>query len=342
MMNASLSDLLLSRGVTSHAPSILRQLQLRLVALSRLFSQHTAVAASLGACAAALASSPAAAWPAHVSALHAAALAHVPSLRGAAPPGPRGELDALLHTLAVAFVCAGEAASCAEPPIAAALGVRAGEVALSRGESPLVATFDLRALLQLEVDGVRALAVEKFSAAPPVELRIAPAAETAGAPPLLRCVAAPALLRHGFAELLKNAVAAQVAAFGAGGVEDAPPIEVTAEAAGGGALLRLAVRNVTGRAPPQALLLRAGGPFPYFASPPHEGAWGREPTYHYSRDFGVPFCGAGVGVPRAHLYGVIHGGGLLLRAAEGGGLEAALTLRRDGGGGGLAPHPLLL
>ncbi len=119
-MNASLSDLLLSRGVTSHAPSILRQLQLRLAALSNIFSQHTAVAASLGACATALASSPAAAWPAHVSALHAAALAHVPSLRGAAPPGPRGELDALLHTLAVAFVCAGEAGRLLRPPWACA------------------------------------------------------------------------------------------------------------------------------------------------------------------------------------------------------------------------------
>lgn len=321
MMNASLSDLLHSRGVSSHASFIRRQLQLRLAALSRVFSRHAGLSASLGTCASALLSSPAAAWPSHVSTLHASALGHVPSLRGgvSAPPVPRGELDALLHTLAVAFVCAGEAAACGEPP--------------------LVATVDVREMLQLEVDGVRALAVEKFGASPPVELRIAPAVEAAaGAPPPLRCVAAPALLRHGLAELLKNAIAAQVAAFGAGGVEDAPPIQVAAEAAGGGALLRLVVRNVTGRAPPQVLLLRGSGPFPYFASPPEAG----EPSYHYSRAFGVPFCGAGVGVPRAHLYGVVHGGGLALSAAEEGGLEAALTLRRDGGGGGLAPHPFLL
>ena len=328
MMNASLSDLLASRGMPSQAPRVFRQLQLRFAALSRLLSRHAPpLAASLGACTSALASSPAAAWPAHVSTLHAAALAHVSSLRSpATQPGPRGELDALLHTLAVAFVCAGEAAASGEPPI--------------------VAAIDVHALLRAEIDDVRALALEKFGAAPPVELRIvAPSAPPAGAPPPppLRCVGAPALLRHGLAELLKNAIAAQVAAFGAGGVEDAPPIEVAAVEVGGReALLRLAVRNVNGRAPPPTLL-RAGGPFPYFGSPLTEGAGGREPSYHYGRDFGVPFSGAGVGLPRAHLYGVVHGGGLALaEAARGGGVEACLTIRRDGGGGGLAPHPLLL
>jgi len=323
MMAASLSTFVAARSAlppAAFSARVLRQQLLRLAALARLFGPPAPLHRSIVLASASLSSSPPVDWPYHVSALHAAGLAHVASLQGGCAGGG-SELpaaDALLGALAVLGLASGEAASACgsgtAPPISAAL--------------------DLGSLLREEVGDVRALAVEKFGAAPPVELRL---------PPLGPCVGAPALLRHALAELLKNAISAQVAAFSAGGVEDAPPIEVALEAAPCGGLLRVAVRNFAGgRAqPPPPSLLRERGPFPFFVSAPR-ATGEREPTYHYSRDFGVRFSGAGVGLPRAFCYGALHGGGLALRAVAGGGVEAQLSLRRDGGGEGARPHPLLL
>ena len=252
-----------------------------------------------------------------MSSFHASALAQVSSLPRGSREAP--QLDALMSTLA-------------------ALGVGAGEAAASAGActAPLVSTLDIDALLREEAAGIHALAVEKFGACPTLEVVVE------NAPASLRCVAAPALLRHGLAELLKNAIAAQVRAYTAAGVEDAPPVVVSAVGGANGADLHLAVLNYAGpHAPPPAAVLLEEGPFPFFAAPVRADAE-REPTYHYSRDFGVPFAGAGVGLPRTFAYGKLHGGGLALRAVAGGGVEAQLTVRRDGGGEGAAPHPLLL
>ena len=325
-MAASLSTFVVARGAlppAAFSARVLRQQLLRLAALARLFGPPAPLHRSIALASAALSSSPPVDWPSHVSSLHAAALAHVASLQGGCGGGGAElpAVDALRGALAALGLASGEAAS--------ACG--------SGSAPPISAALDVGALLREEVGDVRALAVEKFGAAPPVELRVLPQGP---------CVGAPALLRHALAELLKNAISAQVAAFSAAGVEDAPPIEVALEAApggGGGLLLFVAVRNFAGgRAPPPPpALLRERGPFPYFVTAPR-AAGDREPSYHYSRDFGARFSGAGVGLPRAFCYGALHGGGLALRAIAGGGVEAQLSLRCDGGGEGARPHPLLL
>jgi len=317
MMNASLSTFLSSRlslSSTAYAAALHRQIAHRLTALARVFPTNAPLLRGIATCASSLASSDPSAWPKHVSSLHAAALAHVASCKTSCQPQPRPDLDALLSTVAALGIAAGEAAA-----------------ALEGTDPPIVRTFDPYTLVREEVDAVRALSVEKFGAAPPTELR-------ADLPPAHSCVAVPALLRHGIAELLKNAISAQIAVFSAGGVEDAQAIEVHATLAG--TLTHFAVRNFA-KAPPPSFFLQERGPFPYFSSPA-PNAEDRGPTYQYSRDFGVPFSGAGVGLPLTHVYAALHGGGLSLRGLAGGGVEARFSLRCDGGGIGLGPHPFLL
>jgi signal transduction histidine kinase len=79
--------------------------------------------------------------------------------------------------------------------------------------------------------------------------------------------------------------------------------------------------------------------FSFFNTTAHVGAG--EPTYQYSRDFGVPFAGKGLGLVRTRLYARYHGGSLALFSQPGYGTTALLALEKSGAvSSDFTEHPL--
>jgi hypothetical protein len=303
-----------------------RRQQPPLAALPPLFS-------ALDTFRAALATAPPATWPLAASAFQQSALffvvAQQPPPRTPAPPHLSSTLDALLTTaITLSLLCESGSASA----------------------SGLQPALPLGTLLPAAISAVRAGCLEKWGCAPPIEVVAAsPAAGSAchSFAPSAPALTVPALVAHSLTELLKNAAVATEQRYGVMGLDDAPPITVSATL-------------ITSRVPTLALTvtdsgvgLPAGRPasgaagsfphghFPYFASThatahpfeqqqqQQEGA-----DWRYSRSFGSALFGKGVGLARASLHARLHGGALQLAGAGagegGGGTTATLTLQCSG------------
>jgi len=206
------------------------------------------------------------------------------------------------------------------------------------------------------VVGVQALAVEKFGVAPPTVVSGIPSAPygspidvaqalavadttkatAKGSPSLgLVSVGVRAYISFATTELLKNAYKAVITRYGAQAVDDAPPVHIrfsedavhaliAIEDAGGG----VPQRKPGGHVLQSRRHVGAITQFSYFNSTAHAGAG--EPTYQYSRDFGVPFAGKGLGLVRTRLYARYHGGSLTLLSQPGYGTTALMALEKSG------------
>jgi hypothetical protein len=85
--------------------------------------------------------------------------------------------------------------------------------------------------------------------------------------------------------------------------------------------------GVEGLAP---LLSSADGAFPLFLVDARAAPARAEVDYKYSREFGAPFSGLGLGLVRADVIARLHGGRLSLSMTDAGTTTACLSLLRDG------------
>jgi signal transduction histidine kinase len=137
------------------------------------------------------------------------------------------------------------------------------------------------------------------------------------------------LLSFSICELLKNACAAIVYRYGAINVEEkAPPIIIRLSSGLG--YVGISIFDTGGGFPDQA------GPittFPFFSSKRELYKQEREPTYTYSRNFGAPLEGAGVGLAKTSVCANFHGGSLSLLSQPGCGTTALFLVEMSGARG---------
>ena len=176
---------------------------------------------------------------------------------------------------------------------------------------------DLAALAEASVDDAASFCREKYGAAPEAELLLVGEPLPPGAL-LLAPLAAFAL--H---EVLKNAMGAHVRRVGgdAGRLDELPPLRVSVGACGATGFVK--VEDQGGGWPAGTDGARALR-FLYSTNPP------REANYTYSRNFGAPFEGLGVGLPLAHLHASLLGGSLTLAGLPGRGVTALLCFDLSG------------
>ena len=124
-------------------------------------------------------------------------------------------------------------------------------------------------------------------------------------------------------EVLKNAMGAHVRRVGgdAGRLDELPPVRVSVGARGPTGFVK--VEDHGGGWPVGTDGARALR-YLHSTNPP------REANYTYSRNFGTPFEGLGVGLPLAHLHASLLGGGLTLAAMPGRGVTALLCFDLSG------------
>lgn len=168
----------------------------------------------------------------------------------------------------------------------------------------------LEPMLDNALEDARAFCREKHGDSPEMTLRNAMA--DSAEPALLL----PSYVTFGLFELLKNAQGAHCRRVGADRLDDLPPIEVSFGVAEGWG--HVSVRDFGGglRGADEA---EASIRFLYTTNPE------REANYTYSRNFGAPFEGLGVGLPLAHMHAAFLGGGLQLASMPGEGVRAVLT-----------------
>jgi signal transduction histidine kinase len=205
-----------------------------------------------------------------------------------------------------------------------------------------VRSFDLVKLVRDSTAEIAAFCVEKYGVAPAVNVHVATtttssssSSSSSSSPspssPVAPMLGVPDFARFAYTELLKNAMRAMLDRYTTAGVDDAPPIAVTVAYAGGRVSVRVddvgAGLRGWGAGSGQEAAAGAVTRFPYFTST----AAGREqPNYQYSREFGVPFTGHGLGLVRARLFAVLHGGGLAVLSQPGAGTSALLWFDRGG------------
>lgn len=210
---------------------------------------------------------------------------------------------------------------------AAALQVLIGTACAATGAAahPIVHELDVSGLLERAAADVRALSREKFGSSPDIRVD----SRLLGRESVV-CV--PSFLQFALTELLKNAAQSHVNAFSVAGLDDAPPLRIEARA--GQHSLDITVED-SGRRPPATGFLAVGdtmrAPFAVGVGASSRRSVGEasEPTYYYSRDFGAPFSGAGLGLVRADVYARVHAGRVELRGSVRG-TAATLSLQRDG------------
>lgn len=173
--------------------------------------------------------------------------------------------------------------------------------------------WSLKEIVELAASDVSALSVEKFGTHP--EIIIDCDHEVS---PL--CV--DYHVHYVAVELLKNSIKAVIDRVGAAQVEDSQPIVVTISCDRHRAGLR--VLDNGGGIPDVDIAFRRFYSFSAASTP------ATEPSYMYSRDFGVPFSGLGVGLPRSRVYCQYGGGNLELQSLPGHGTSALATFGMHG------------
>ena len=204
---------------------------------------------------------------------------------------------------------------------AAAAPVDARHIGL---DFPLANRCDVRDIAMRTVDTCKAACVEKFGDAPEVEVTVRGATEGS-----LSMVAVDAHLHFVLLELLKNAMKATIDAHGVLNLHDAQPITLTLSstsslsgpssppASSVGPAVGFVVSDsgvgLSSLSPTPSLSPCPPSLFQYFfttgGAKVHEDTEGGD--WRYSRAFGNPFTGLGVGLPLCRLYCTeVYGGGL--------------------------------
>ena len=217
---------------------------------------------------------------------------------------------------------------------------------------PLVARCGLRAIAEHTADMARGMCVEKHGDAPHVAVTVDGAIVTADSGSTdgsesadVEVVAVAAHVHFMLMELLKNSMKAVIDRYGVLQLHDAPPITIALSSSSpsvspapagpfvgirvtdtGVGLQSLALSTSPSTTPlhpcPSSL-------FHYFSSsspPPVESA-----DWRYSRSFGSPMQGLGVGLPLCRLYaGEVYGGGVSVGWVPGR-TEALVVLNQQGG-----------
>lgn len=177
---------------------------------------------------------------------------------------------------------------------------------------------DLIALTRAACADAELAAREKHGDAPAIIVE-EPAAGVVGA--ARRCCTVPSYVFFCLMELLKNAAGAHVQRYGVLDLCDAPPVSVRIAAEGGVACVCVADHG--GGMGPDA----RQNALAYFFTTHEE----RAATYTYSRAFGEPLAGLGVGLPLAAAHARFLGGDIVLASMPGEGVSAYLTFDRVGG-----------
>jgi len=182
-------------------------------------------------------------------------------------------------------------------------------------------SIDFHSLIEEAVLSIKAASLEKYGCSPSVSLKGLPNSP-------VPCLSIPALLHTSLLELLKNALKATVEKCGVLGLEDAAPIVIDVKVEGEQVRLSVADEGVG------LSSARADG-FSWFSS-----EWGTRSGDHrvvegedwrYSRSFGAPLFGAGVGLARTSINCKLHGGSLSLSpGAAAVGACATLLLNAQG------------
>jgi len=163
-------------------------------------------------------------------------------------------------------------------------------------------SLNLASLIKSSSDEVRAFCVEKFGAAPGVDI------SSIGLTSSMSVVGVKELLSFAYVELLKNAMTAMISRYTAAGVDDAPEIKVQI-ACDDPHYLYITLTDSAGGLKNHEQYqqqLYSNRPFRLFSSV--AAAARQEIDYKYSREFGVPFSGSGLGLLRSDLFCKIHGG----------------------------------
>jgi len=163
-------------------------------------------------------------------------------------------------------------------------------------------SLNLASLIKSSSDEVRAFCVEKFGAAPGVDI------SSIGLTSSMSVVGVKELLSFAYVELLKNAMTAMISRYTAAGVDDAPEIKVQI-ACDDPHYLYVTLTDSAGglkNHEQHQQQLYSNRPFRLFSSV--AAAARQEIDYKYSREFGVPFSGSGLGLLRSDLFCKIHGG----------------------------------
>jgi signal transduction histidine kinase len=197
------------------------------------------------------------------------------------------------------------------------LGAQLNEDAAGRAEADRkderpdqVLSIHVADVVQETVSIMRALSVEKFGVAPDIEVDLV--GDAAGC----RVIGFSDHVHFPVMEVLKNSVFAMVERWGSASVEDADPIILSVSSNDTHCGVR--VSDLGGGLPSHVERSKL---FAFYGTtvPP------REATYTYSRQFGVPFNGLGVGAPVARLYARSMGGDLTVCSLPGAGCDAVIS-----------------
>lgn len=202
---------------------------------------------------------------------------------------------------------------------------RALVLAAGNGE-PVLPGAALHELLRDAVEDARAFCREKHGDSP--ETRVLLVRASGGEDDADNALLFAPFVCFATHELLKNAMGAHVRRVGADMLHECPPLELRHGTRGGAAFVSVVdfgggLAAIDGEAAGATLAERAAR-FLHTTNPE------REPTYTYSRNFGAPFEGLGMGLPLAGLHARYHGGALHLRdvsSSAGTGVHAGFTLR---------------
>ena len=185
--------------------------------------------------------------------------------------------------------------------------------------------LNLSSLLRSSTIEVRAFCVEKFGTAPGVEISSNESASSSS------IVGIQELVCFAYVELLKNAMTAMIARYTAAGVEDASDIKVEIKGDSYYVYITVTDSAVDLNKPQSSQLTRlyTHHPFRLFSSV--APAARQEIDYKYSREFGVPFSGSGLGLLRSELFCNLHGGNVqLFPSITNNGTSARIVLDRSG------------
>jgi signal transduction histidine kinase len=212
----------------------------------------------------------------------------------------------------------------------AAAAVDPDNSTLTRNALQVNRSLHIPSLIKSSTDEVRAFCVEKFGAAPGVHISVI------GTNSSMSVVGVKELIAFAYVELLKNAMTAMIARYMAAGVDDAPEINVQITCNDSHYLYVSLTDSAGGLEESQTQTIRQlylNRPFRLFSSV--ATAARQEIDYKYSREFGVPFSGSGLGLLRSDLFCKLHGGYVSLYPSTGGsatlaGTSARIVIDRSG------------